>query len=451
MKQNLYARKKRQFNRLSEQVECLRHDGLWEDLDTSVQKRITQKLKNLYREIYGYFSRSEWKRAVAAVGFLLLGTAGAQAQQFQAPVQNPFGLNLPASDEWNIPTMTDLDQDGDLDLFGSDYYGRPIFYENTGSASSPAFGAPQVNPFGLSGQYVLYSAVADIDNDGDLDIMGSIQAYGTYNSNFLYYENTGTAQNPQFGAFATNPFGLGLSAAPYGLICEFVDMDNDGDLDMMGRDVYNGTFYYYPNNGTQSAPNFGAAQANPFGLVGATSGLGAMTMGDTDLDGDMDIMASDYYGNFIHFENTGTPAAAAFGAPQYNPFGLVSPGYYNFCTLGDLDDDGDMDIIGSAYSDTTYTGSFYYFENNDPSIGIEEREIEAAVYPNPTQDVVNIQLGEGTSGSAVVMDLTGNVIVSSEFTDSDRITFDLSRYSAGLYLLHIETEAGNKTLKVTKQ
>ena len=52
-----------------------------------------------------------------------------------------------------------------------------------------------------------------------------------------------------------------------------------------------------------------------------------------------------------------------------------------------------MDLIGSAYSDTTYTGSFYYFENNDPSIGIEEREIEAAVYPNPTQDVVNIQLG----------------------------------------------------------
>ena len=134
MKHNLYARKKRQFKRLSEQVECLRHDGQWENLDTSVQTRIIQKIKNLYREIYGYFSRSEWKRAVAAVGFLLLGTAGAQAQQFLAAQQNPFGLSLPPSQPWNMPSIIDFDSDGDLDVFGSDYEGNPIFYQNTGTA-----------------------------------------------------------------------------------------------------------------------------------------------------------------------------------------------------------------------------------------------------------------------------------------------------------------------------
>ncbi|QTN38284.1 T9SS type A sorting domain-containing protein [Cryomorphaceae bacterium] len=449
MKQNLYARKKRQFNRLSEQVECLRHDGQWETLDTSVQKRITQKLKNLYREIYGYFSRSEWKRAVAAVGFLLLGTAGVQAQQFQAPVQNPFGLALPTGDYWNMPTLTDIDGDGDLDVFGSDYYGNPIFYQNTGSASSPAFAAGQLNPFGLSGQYTFWRATGDLDNDGDLDIMGAVQGYG-YSTQFLYYENTGTSTNPSFGASQLDPFGLANVPTPGFLAMDMVDMDNDGDLDLMGVDAYNGGFYYIPNGGSASTPSFNQSQANPFGLSNAGQ-LSLATIGDLDLDGDLDILVGQYYGGFAFYENTGSVSAPAFAAPQLNPFGLSDIGDYNFSALGDLDDDGDLDLLTSSYPYNAPAGAWYYFENDDPSIGITEREIEAAVYPNPTRDVLNIELGEWTTGSAVVMDLTGNVILSSDFTESDRITFDLSRYSAGLYLLRIETEAGNKTLKVTKQ
>ncbi len=193
MKQNHYARKKRQFQRLSEQIDCLRQNGKWDCLDTSVRSHLIRKVKELYKAIYGYFSRSEWKRAVATVGFVLLGTAAVQAQNFLLPVQNPFGLTLGTNDEPIVPTLIDLDQDGDLDVFGpGDYLAIPTFYENIGSPASPAFAPPQPNPFpfgldptGLPG----CPAMDDLDDDGDMDLLAVGHNYADSSLPFHFYEN----------------------------------------------------------------------------------------------------------------------------------------------------------------------------------------------------------------------------------------------------------------------
>ncbi|MDD5274862.1 MAG: VCBS repeat-containing protein [Methylovulum sp.] len=48
------------------------------------------------------------------------------------------------------PTFADIDHDGDLDALIGNFNGDTLYFENTGSATAPAFAAPVTNPFGLA-------------------------------------------------------------------------------------------------------------------------------------------------------------------------------------------------------------------------------------------------------------------------------------------------------------
>jgi hypothetical protein len=141
-------------------------------------------------------------------------------------------------------------------------------------------------------------------------------------------------------------------------------MDNDGDLDIFIGSGYSGDISYFQNTGTATMPAFAAPQVNPFGLQGSTSYQSAPVLVDLDSDGDLDMMVAEYYGAFRYFENTGTNTAPAFAAPVANPFGLP-PANYSLDFVGlsgaDMDADGDVDLLMS-----TYGGDLLYFENTTP-------------------------------------------------------------------------------------
>ncbi|MBN1798848.1 MAG: VCBS repeat-containing protein, partial [Spirochaetales bacterium] len=83
------------------------------------------------------------------------------------------------------PCFVDIDDDGDLDAFVGEANGNIIYFENNGSVDSPSFAAPVTNPFSLSdvGDYSIPEFV-DIDDDGDLDAFIGEDFGDTY-----YFEN----------------------------------------------------------------------------------------------------------------------------------------------------------------------------------------------------------------------------------------------------------------------
>ncbi len=128
--------------------------------------------------------------AQGLLGVALSGPAGAQpAPAFAAPLTNPFGLADVGFD--SSPALADIDDDGDLDAFLGAFTGNTLFFANTGTASAPAFAAPLANPFGLADVgFASSPALADIDGDGDLDAF-----VGEGSGNTLLFENVATSGN----------------------------------------------------------------------------------------------------------------------------------------------------------------------------------------------------------------------------------------------------------------
>jgi hypothetical protein len=437
MNKNYFNRKKRQFRYLSAFINKLIMTHQWDRLNKRYQNSLIARLNSLFTDLYRYFSRIELKKILAGAAIFIGLPLISQAQSFAPPQQNPFGL-APDSVYAARPAFADIDNDGDFDLFTGVYeYDTPFyiqFRENTGTIISPNFAAPQDNPFGLvlPAAMIAFPDLADLDNDGDADLLLGVTLVDSYFPQFQYFENTGTPSEPAFAAAEINPFGL---SGGFGFdVPKFADIDHDGDLDLFAGE-YGGNLKFFENTGTPAEPDFAASVQNPFGFTAAYQ-IASPAFSDIDHDGDLDLFVGEYYGNFQYYRNSGTAEEPAFTAPLENPFGLVATYEFNFPAIADLDDDGDDDILSGEYY-----GMFQYFQNTETNIGIGENIKEGLlkIYPNPASDEVFIQLPEDISKKAVevsVMDLNGRIVKTSLLNPDDHrlATNDLL---PGLYFVRI--------------
>ena len=364
-----FSARVRQYRHLAKKVNRLLKDGTFHLLSDFKKKKMLHKLQQRLKNIGHLFPQPRLRETFAGIA-LLLGTAAANpldAQSFAPPVTAPFGLDENAT--FGFMATTDIDSDGDTDLFlwgytSGSYNQSFLFYENTGTPEIPAFdnGAPVSNPFGFQSPGNITTPIfADIDNDGDKDLF-----LGTYYGggiNFL--ENTGTPDAPAFAAPVSNPFGL-TGGTDFD-VPVFVDLDNDGDLDLVSSQYYS-DFLVFENTGTPEAPAFAAPSLNAFGLTPAlpTSYVTFHTFSDLDNDGDIDMLqfAFDYYaGTQIYYQqNDGTPEVPDFGTPVLAPFGLDAASFLiGVPAMADIDNDGDEDLFVSA--DNYFEQSIYFIEN----------------------------------------------------------------------------------------
>lgn len=256
-------------------------------------------------------------------------------------------------------SLADIDNDGDLDLFyGGGDAGSLVYFENISGSHNrnPVFELRYEEFPGLTNMDgngyggTVDVDFADLDNDGDLDAAYS----GDLDIGGSVNWNDGSPEIPDF--LFRDPPGPRSGASSVTL----VDIDNDGDYDYFsGHGDYPHQLIFARNYGTPEQPYF-HHQGDTHNYQDLNFGVPFNSdMGDIDNDGDVDLIVCKHTGPVAYYENTGTPDSAYFThiTDDFLP-GRDTTDWMETPELADIDGDGDLDLfLAGGYA------HLFYFEN----------------------------------------------------------------------------------------
>ncbi len=188
----------------------------------------------------------------------------------------------------SAPMLTDLDQDGDLDLILGSKRGRLRFFDNQGSAEEPRF-VEEKDYFGsiwLDGD--AKPTVIDLDNDGLMDLL-----VGNFRGRLVYLRN----DSARFSIVRRDyrKIDVDLGAAPY-----FADLNNSGSMELMiGTD--SGRVLFLKNDQSDFSGSW-----KPITKYGAKLSFlqGSVPVAvDLDADGDLDLITGSESGRVMLYRN----------------------------------------------------------------------------------------------------------------------------------------------------
>lgn len=254
----------------------------------------------------------------------------------------------------NTMAFGDVDSDGDLDLFWGDFFEAGVLLiRNDGSCQAPYFrGEHEQFPRGERIVTTGYNAPAtgDVDGDGRLDLVLGVIG-GAYQPNHSAIDNLYLVLQKAPGEFTVvtrrliSMIDVGAESVP-----ALADFDGDGDLDLLlsnkidpGNDT-TGSITRFENTGTRRAPAF--VDRGPLALSGEFHFSPAVV--DLDGDGLLDLVTGGWRDRVQWWRNTGSPSAPQWGMAD-SALITLTRGTNTIPTLGDLDGDGDLDmIVGEA-------------------------------------------------------------------------------------------------------
>ena len=144
--------------------------------------------------------------------------------------QNGVDIDQAFNSNKGAVAFYDFDNDGDFDMFWTEN-GNNQIHQNNGDGTWTPLGVATGIPVSFSGQ-IEGLACGDVDNDGDIDIFLA----GGANKLFLNQINNGG------GAMSFVDSGLTFNNSG-GEGCTFVDIDQDGDLDLYTNRTGNNRLY----------------------------------------------------------------------------------------------------------------------------------------------------------------------------------------------------------------
>ncbi|HEX5000126.1 MAG TPA: VCBS repeat-containing protein [Terriglobia bacterium] len=222
------------------------------------------------------------------------------------------------------------------------------------------------------------SQPVDLDNDGDIDILGGSVA----ETRIIWFENVGSKTNPVFRErpFRINGTSLRADRRPAahrndnqplvsGFNMEFVDLSGDGRLDIV-------TFEFARIVGRsvvwleQPASPDGVWQLHEIGDYAPDEVVGLVTA-DINGDGRLDVMTGGYSGGARDNDNDRALTAASGRLAWFeNPGDPAKPwirhdisrrrrGMFDQFVARDMDGDGDIDFVSTRGNSSIYDGVFW--------------------------------------------------------------------------------------------
>ncbi|WP_442266655.1 T9SS type A sorting domain-containing protein [Tenacibaculum sp. ZS6-P6] len=258
---------------------------------------------------------------------------------------------------------SDIDADGDMDIITASYFDNKIvWHENNG------FGimVSQQNITTIAeGASSVYST--DIDGDGDMDVLSASEN----DNKIAWYENLDGQGT--FGAqqiITTNAYG---ASSIYS-----IDIDGDGDMDILSASRDDDKIAWYENTNGQGV--FGTQQI----ITTIADGASSVYAIDIDNDGDKDVIsASGNDDKIAWYENTN--GQGVFGAQQIITTNVDNP---SSVYAIDIDNDNNIDVLSASFDDDKII--WYKNTQGSLSIE-EYSKKSVLIYPNPTHKMLNIK------------------------------------------------------------
>ena len=309
--------------------------------------------------------------------------------------------------------IADFDLDGDFDMVtqNPDVLNQLLFYDNDLNTLVPIGIISDYQDDFVISDPVMTPTFADIDNDGDLDFFT-----GNVLGTITFYENIGFVDGkPKFNFISEfweeiYIVGSSFSQRHGASAINFIDLDNDSDLDLCWGVFYQQSLYVVWNYGTIDNPsmdNVNITTQFPYNSPVQTAGLNMPSFSDIDNDMDMDLFVtvlSGAYGyqlinNFFFYEKVDDFVLRTSNFIQTLDFlSDINPVFI------DIDNDNDNDLfVGTDFdpSSLPWTGKILMFEN----IGTDQ-------YNQPIWTYINDNLFQG--------DLGNNLSINFADIDSDQ-------------------------------
>lgn len=361
------------------------------------------------------------------------------------------------------PSIADVDNDGNNDIVIAASSAGMYIFDNQGQVF------PNFPVFDANVSYSYQSPMlADLDNDGDLEIIGSNHGSA---AGFYVMEHDGSYKSGW--PIATSEWTYSPSTV--------WDVDNDGvfEIFMSDRNT-SGTpgqelpVVYGLDPDGNNIPNF------PIEKYGGTEGV--ISLADVNNDEILDVIfpsvmtdAAGY--GYIH-------AYSLDGSGEIAGFPLRTRGFtfLNGAVLGDVDNDGMLDLTANSYTltfgsgvDSTFVHVYnlnvpynserikrngYKGDNTrdgfveiEEVIGVTEFNTNSvlSIFPNPSEGILTFKIPTAIQNAKVkIFSIDGKQVFSEEKNLETTSTYNLKHLNSGLYFVTISDGEHTSTAKWVK-
>jgi hypothetical protein len=349
----------------------------------------------------------------------------------------------------SIPVLTDLDNDGLVDLFVANYFSykptlakesRIAYYKNTGTINNPVFTFIDNDFLNLSQSGLglrMVPSFGDLNNDGKKDII-----LGLENGTLCYLQNTTSGSIPTFSTPITNyqdhigqTINVGQFATP-----QLFDLNLDGKLDLIiGKKT--GEILYYQNKGTLTTPSFELINSN-LGNVDVSTSISPDGFAVPHFFRNLDttyLMVGSLEGAIFFYDSIDENLASGTGFRTISSNFLNQDkniGGYSACAVGDLDNDSNLDlIIGQDL------GGLFFLEHDSLSnLGLMNPFFtlpEIHIYPNPAYDRITITSDIDLNNLEILVYSSTGKLVDKKIGKMKTIDFLITDYTNGMYFIQI--------------